>query len=102
MSTHRSGAAGRLTNLSHPELWLRAIAFTALVVGGVLAVVGSDDLATAAGGAACILFAAAGVTTTVLELVQRLDEPAAPSATRPRATVLAVLAVLMLVIAVAF
>jgi hypothetical protein len=101
MSTHRRGETGRLTNLGHPELWLRAVAFTALMVGGLLAVVGSDDLGTAALGAAGIVLAAAGVITTIIELVQRLDEPTAPTATRPRAGLLALLAALALALAIA-
>jgi hypothetical protein len=100
MSTHRPDATGRLTNLGHPELWLRAIAFTALIVAGLLAVVGSDDLGTAALGAACILLAAAGVATTIIELIQRLDDPTAPRATRPRAGLLAVMAAIALALAV--
>jgi hypothetical protein len=100
MSTQRPGATGRLTNFGHPELWLRAVLFTALIVGGLLAVVGSDDLGTAALGAACILLAAAGVTTTLIELIQRLDDPTAPRATRPRAGLFGLLAAIALALAV--
>lgn len=101
MSTHRPGATGRLTSYGHPELWLRAILFTALIVAGLLAVVGSDGLGTAFLGAACIILAAAGVITTIIELIQRVDDPTAPHATRPRAGVLAVLAAITLVLAIA-